>query len=121
MTWRALSACPYLLELFYDSYVDRIVATVSAGVKDEPPPPPGTLGDALGDASVGVGAGVGGAVPAWTLVKTIELLCFCAQHHSFRIKYYVLRNNVAGGVLRTSTRPTLYLLPNLLLLRLASV
>jgi protein phosphatase-4 regulatory subunit 3 len=51
----------------------------------------------------------GSPVPAWTLVKTIELLCFCAQHHSFRIKYYVLRNNVVEKVLNLMQRREKYL------------
>ena len=42
-------------------------------------------------------------------MKTIELLCFCAQHHSFRIKYYVLRNNVVEKVLNLMQRREKYL------------
>jgi len=112
------------LELFYDAYVDRLVASVSAGVRDEPPPAAGrgsgTGGRGEGSAMATAGARVVGAatamatattatVPAWTLVKTIELLCFCVQHHSFRIKYYVLRNNVVEKVLNLTQRREKYL------------
>lgn len=37
---------------------------------------------------------------ATTLVLILELLCFCVAHHKYRIKYFVLRNNVVEKVLR---------------------
>lgn len=94
------------LELFYDKYVDRLISSISAGVRDEPPPFSGT--PEKKPAGSGGGAPTS-PVPAWTLVKTIELLCFCAQHHSFRIKYYVLRNNVVEKVLNLMQRREKYL------------
>lgn len=94
------------LELFYDKYVDRLIGSISAGVRDEPPPFSGTPEKTSTDLSRG---NTGSPVPAWTLVKTIELLCFCAQHHSFRIKYYVLRNNVVEKVLNLMQRREKYL------------
>ena len=33
-------------------------------------------------------------VPPAVLGLIVELLCFCVVHHSYRIKYYILRNNV---------------------------
>ena len=42
-------------------------------------------------------------------MKTIELLCFCVQNHSFRIKYYVLRNNIVEKVLNLMQRREKYL------------
>jgi hypothetical protein len=44
------------------------------------------------------------AVPVATLGLIVDLLCFCAQHHAFRIKYYSLRNNV-GEKVRSSRWP----------------
>lgn len=44
-----------------------------------------------------------------TLCNVIELLCFCVAHHSFRMKYYVLRNNVVEKVLRLTKRKERYL------------
>ncbi len=38
------------------------------------------------------------AVPVSTLGLIVDLLCFCAQNHQFRIKYYSLRNNVGEKV-----------------------
>jgi hypothetical protein len=35
---------------------------------------------------------------AATLGLIVELLCFCVKYHSYRIKYYVLRNNVVEKV-----------------------
>lgn len=92
------------LELFYDKYVDKLIQSISAGVRDEPPPFAGTP-----DRNKDPLRGTGSPVPAWTLVKTIELLCFCVQHHSFRIKYYVLRNNVVEKVLNLMQRREKYL------------
>lgn len=43
-------------------------------------------------------------VPADTLGLIVELLCFCVQHHSYRIKYYILRNNVVDKVLKLLQR-----------------
>jgi protein phosphatase-4 regulatory subunit 3 len=93
------------LELFYERYVDRMILSICAGVRDEPPPFAGTPDRA----GVDNARGSGSPVPAWTLVKTIELLCFCVQNHSFRIKYYVLRNNIVEKVLNLMQRREKYL------------
>ena len=37
-------------------------------------------------------------VPASVLGLIVDLLCFCVVHHSYRIKYYILRNNVISKV-----------------------
>jgi hypothetical protein len=39
-----------------------------------------------------------------TLLNVMELLCFCVRHHNYRIKYYVLRNNLVDKVLRLASR-----------------
>lgn len=44
-----------------------------------------------------------------TLGLIVDLLCFCVQHHSFRIKYYTLRNNVVEKVLQLLQRREKYL------------
>lgn len=66
------------LELFYDKYIDKLVQTLASGLDNE-----------LQDQQA--------TTPA-TLGIIVELLCFCVQHHSYRIKYYILRNNVAEKV-----------------------
>jgi protein phosphatase-4 regulatory subunit 3 len=40
------------------------------------------------------------AVPATTLGLILELLSFCVQNHSYRIRYYTLRNHLVEKVLR---------------------
>ena len=89
------------LELFYDHYVDKLVASVGAGATKEE--------DAGAEPTQAGLRPLDSFVPAWNLVKTIELLCFCVQHHSFRIKYYVLRNNVVEKVLNLTKRREKYL------------
>ena len=89
------------LELFYDHYVDKLVASVGAGATKEE--------DAGTEPTQSGLRPLDSFVPAWNLVKTIELLCFCVQHHSFRIKYYVLRNNVVEKVLNLTKRREKYL------------
>ena len=89
-----------LLELFYDTYMDQLVDLVSKGTQNKCLPNETSKSQLDGNVKW---------VPAWTLVKTIELLCFCVQHHSFRIKYYVLRNNVVEKVLNLMKRREKYL------------
>uniref|UniRef100_A0A061R721 Protein phosphatase 4 regulatory subunit 3 n=1 Tax=Tetraselmis sp. GSL018 TaxID=582737 RepID=A0A061R721_9CHLO len=68
------------LELFYDEYIGKLVQTLrvtkTGSGSSESQPSPATLG------------------------TIVELLCFCVQNHSYRIKYYILRNNVVEKVLR---------------------
>ena len=40
----------------------------------------------------------------WSLTKIVDLLVFMAQHHGYRIKYYILRNNVLVKVLALTKR-----------------
>ena len=90
------------LELFYDRYVDKLVQTLAVSIpgaaaaasataekQKQAMAPPG--------ASTGAIVVVSPASPA-TLGIIVELLCFCVQHHSYRIKYYILRNNVVEKV-----------------------
>lgn len=68
------------LELFYGEFMDRLMQPLA-----EHPP--------LGD-----GAMAPCRVRARTLGVIVELLCFCVQHHGYRIKFYVLKNNVIAKV-----------------------
>jgi protein phosphatase-4 regulatory subunit 3 len=47
--------------------------------------------------------------PAEILGNICELMCFCVQHHRFRIRYYVMRNNVVEKILRLTRRREKYL------------
>ncbi|KAK9823072.1 hypothetical protein WJX81_007297 [Elliptochloris bilobata] len=64
------------LELFYTTHMGQLVGVLAAVAEPE---------------------GAKAAPSALGLI--VELLCFCVQHHSFRIKYYVLRNKVVESVL----------------------
>ncbi|KAL6784382.1 hypothetical protein ACKKBF_B01565 [Auxenochlorella protothecoides x Auxenochlorella symbiontica] len=53
------------------------------------------------DAAAGAAdAGDAPTTSAHTLGLIVELLCYCVTQHSYRIKYYILRNNVVEKVLR---------------------
>ncbi|KAK9907487.1 hypothetical protein WJX75_004578 [Coccomyxa subellipsoidea] len=74
------------LELFYDKYIAQLIAVLSDAC--EP-------GRQQSDTP--------GAAPS-ALALIVDLLCFCVQQHSYRIKYYVLRNNVVEKVLKLLNR-----------------
>lgn len=64
------------LELFYTAAMPSLLDTISAA-----------------------GGASGCDVSVATLVSVLELLCFCVKHHNYRIKYYILRNNLGAKVL----------------------
>ncbi|GIL44731.1 hypothetical protein Vafri_2247 [Volvox africanus] len=68
------------LEVFYDKYLDKLIGVI------------------LSDSSIN-STGTR-AVPATTLGLILELLSFCVQNHSYRIRYYTLRNHLVEKVLR---------------------
>lgn len=68
------------LQLFYDQFIEQLVAAVSRALDAADP------------------------TPAVVLATIVELLCFCVQHHTYRIKYYILRNNVGLKVLNLLKR-----------------
>eukprot|EP00793_Prasinoderma_coloniale_P003752 PRCOL_00003128-RA len=76
------------LDLFYDRYVGPLV---DAAVW------PNGEGAADGDAPVC-------AARAMMLGSVLDLLCFCVYAHTFRIKYYILRNNVVEKILQLLRR-----------------
>lgn len=58
-------------------------------------------GGAAGAPDTAAGAADTGDAPttsAHTLGLIVELLCYCVTQHSYRIKYYILRNNVVEKV-----------------------
>ncbi|CAI5463518.1 unnamed protein product [Closterium sp. Yama58-4] len=97
------------LDVFYEEYVDVLVkgittaAAAAAGGG-------GGGGAAGGGGGGGGGGGIAAGSPAPEVLASIcDLLCFCVLHHSFRMKYYVLRNNVVEKVLRLVKRKERYL------------
>lgn len=91
------------LDVFYGTYMDKIMdALTSDTVRGNP------------DHNKRVGAAYGqiekpSYVTPEILAILCELLCFCVQHHSYRIKYYVLRNKVMEKVLRLTMRREKYI------------
>mmetsp|Transcript_7995 Transcript_7995/g.29557 ORF Transcript_7995/g.29557 Transcript_7995/m.29557 type:complete len:842 (-) Transcript_7995:210-2735(-) len=74
------------LDLFYDQYVGKLVAAMGPAGKEAP-----KVGHVASE-------------QAWLLSAVLDLLCFCVANHGYRIKYYILRNNVVEKVLRLTTR-----------------
>mmetsp|Transcript_41571 Transcript_41571/g.69143 ORF Transcript_41571/g.69143 Transcript_41571/m.69143 type:complete len:821 (-) Transcript_41571:191-2653(-) len=91
-----------LLNLFYEDFVHRmahpVVGKVSAGTGPMNGVSDKESLDAVDEERRG---------PADVLSSrqhVCELLCFCVQKHSYRIKYFILRNNVLQKVLRFATQ-----------------
>eukprot|EP00198_Chlamydomonas_reinhardtii_P002263 XP_001691599.1 predicted protein [Chlamydomonas reinhardtii] len=68
------------LDVFYDKYLDKMTEVI------------------LSDQSINT-TGTR-SVPAATLGLILELLCFCVQNHSYRIRYYTLRKHLVEKVLK---------------------
>lgn len=81
-----------LLDIFYEKHMEAVVSRVSLG-KDNVPDGDGTSEQ---------------YVPAWSLTKIIDLLIFLVQNHTFRIKYYMLRNHMLQHVLQLTERREKY-------------
>lgn len=91
------------LELFYLTYMDKLVSVLTAATPAGADGKGGAGGAGARPGSAAAGAQQPPQQPppsASTLCCIIDLLCFCVMHHSFRMKYYVLRNNVVEKVLR---------------------
>nr|XP_024382924.1 serine/threonine-protein phosphatase 4 regulatory subunit 3-like isoform X3 [Physcomitrium patens] len=92
------------LETFYEIYMDQMVQLLTDGC----PPELGSV-EPANDPSVDAGKGMKRTVAPEILGNICELMCFCVQHHRFRIKYYVMRNHVVEKVLRLIRRKEKYL------------
>ncbi|EOD38981.1 hypothetical protein EMIHUDRAFT_223819 [Emiliania huxleyi CCMP1516] len=97
------------LNLFYDEFVDKIAqpvaGKVSAGTGPLNGPTNGTSGARGGEGGAGSAEGDDPAEEAAGDVLSArqhvcELLCFFVTRHTYRIKYFILRNNVLCRVLR---------------------
>ncbi|KAG2450841.1 hypothetical protein HYH02_004675 [Chlamydomonas schloesseri] len=69
-----------LLDVFYDKYLDKMTEVI---LSDQSINSTGTR-----------------SVPAATLGLILELMCFCVQNHSYRIRYYTLRKHLVEKVLK---------------------
>jgi protein phosphatase-4 regulatory subunit 3 len=79
------------LDLFYDDFIEQLVATLVAGCKTgkeaEDVVTKHVVGRPMGSKSIPVKLPVEESlITAETLNHICELLTFCVQHHSFRIK-----------------------------------
>ncbi|CAL5223154.1 g5623 [Coccomyxa viridis] len=97
MTMKAATATEQnaFLELFYDRYISQLIGVLAEACEPNRAP----SSHAVSEAGQAGRPGQAGAAPS-ALAIIVDLLCFCVQHHSYRIKYYVLRNNVVEKVLR---------------------
>jgi protein phosphatase-4 regulatory subunit 3 len=74
------------IDLFYDAHISRLMEIVCPSTATQEAYPSNHR-------------------DTTTLLLIIELLCYCVSQHSYRIKYYILRNNAVEKVLRLLSRP----------------
>ena len=86
-----------LLNLFYDEFVHKLARPIAGRTEAGTAP---MNGDAEAEPEVEEDVGGGGDSVLSTQQHVCELLSFCVQKHSYRIKYFILRNNVLAKVLR---------------------
>ena len=72
------------IALFYDDHISHLMEAISSGSPDY-------KGDDRPTVS--------------SLLLIIELLSYCISQHSYRIKYFILRNNVVDKILKLLERP----------------
>lgn len=72
------------IAIFYDDHISNLMDAVTAGSPDY-----------KGDDKTNVSS----------LLLIIELLSYCISQHSYRIKYFILRNNVVEKILKLLERP----------------
>eukprot|EP00898_Chlorokybus_atmophyticus_P008624 jgi/Chlat1/8763/Chrsp90S08124 len=89
------------LELFYEEYVKHLISALETGKS-----PFQQHNAEVSNGTSENGTDLSAPLAPMTLNYILELLCFCVQHHGFRIKYYVLRHNVIEKVLRPLVRRT---------------
>ncbi|XP_024373629.1 uncharacterized protein [Physcomitrium patens] len=92
------------LEIFYERYMDQMVQIITDSCPPESCRTQSTYGS-----STDFGKQTRRAVAPEILGNICELMCFCVQHHRFRIKYYVMRNHVVEKILKLTRRKEKYL------------
>uniref|UniRef100_A0A0D6QST3 Uncharacterized protein n=1 Tax=Araucaria cunninghamii TaxID=56994 RepID=A0A0D6QST3_ARACU len=93
-----------VIELFYDTHMDQLVDVITSSC-----PTKENTDTSRNSSSNNDGSGRQGSVTPEILLNIADLLCFCVLQHSYRIKYYFLRNNVIEKVLRLTYRKEKYL------------
>ena len=69
------------LELFYDRYISQLIGVLAEACEPNRAP----SSHAVSEAGQAGRPGQAGAAPS-ALAIIVDLLCFCVQHHSYRIK-----------------------------------
>jgi len=85
------------LNLFYEEFIQRLAVPVTGRISH------GTNPVANGVDEPSCEDDSGQVLSARQHV--CELLCFCVQKHTYRIKYFILRNNVLHKVLKLASSP----------------
>ena len=93
-----------LIDIFYEKYMDQLIDVITSAC-------PANGSSYLGRKSTCLdGASTGAYLTVPEIISNIcDLLCFCVLHHSYRIKYYFLNNDVIEKVLRLTRRKEKYL------------
>lgn len=93
-----------IVELFYEKHMDQLVdvITLSCPAKESTETSRKVTNNDYEN-------GRPSSISPDILSNITELLCFCVLHHSYRIKYYFLRNNVIEKVLCLTRRKEKYL------------
>ena len=92
------------LGIFYDHYIAQIVGSLARKLGDETQEEPQTeeFGFQFAMDHQNIEA-------MWSSqVHVLDFLCFAVEHHTYRIKYYVLRQNVVGLALKLLDCPQKY-------------
>jgi len=86
LLWQPQVDKSLFLEVFYEKYMDQMVEVLKAGC----PPEPSGQGGLLSDSGKSTGRqfmkSSDRITPAEILGNICELMCFCVQHHRFRIR-----------------------------------
>ncbi|EFJ22511.1 hypothetical protein SELMODRAFT_416323 [Selaginella moellendorffii] len=82
------------LEMFYEKYIDQLVEVLTSSCPTK----------VVTEHSKRVPTVEKTQASGEVLGNICELMCFCVLHHGYRMKYYVMRNNVVEKVLRLVRR-----------------
>eukprot|EP00249_Psilotum_nudum_P024111 c29096_g3_i1 orf=446-3331(+) len=92
------------LDIFYQKYMDQMTEMLCSACPAVGSPEQSRKSDASLEHMQKTGI-----IAPEILGNICEILCFCVQHHSYRIKYYILRKNVIEKVMQLTQRREKYL------------
>ncbi|KAF6156957.1 hypothetical protein GIB67_039718 [Kingdonia uniflora] len=91
------------IDVFYDKHLDQLIDVIISSC------PPKAVSSSEKSAGTGEGVEQSCLTKPEILLNICELLCFCVQHHPYRIRGNFLFNNVIGKVLCLTCRREKYL------------